>query len=596
MKIPFLISIPLAFLASVISVPAEVRLITGDASNAPHKSSSKVMDISSDGDLVLFESSVPVPPNGPSPGITQSGLYLRTLSKNTLELVSGTAPISPIAATMSDDGRYFTWSRSVQGSGQHVFWRDRLTDTTRQISLGATMDSYNPVISADGRYVAFLTGDRNLVPDAGKLPAVNRGMVLLYDSQASGKGLSIVSLKADGTGLTTGVGPANAGAAGEFDFSRDGRYVVYSTDSTGVLPDSPTSGFYSVYRRSLADGSVIMMSRNPTGAVPSGSFTSPRISRNGQRVAFAGSFVAFIDPSKKFMDSVPAHIGAEIYVKDASGTAWRVTTPETGGVGGPVMDGTMSGRIAIDGDGDVVAFPSTSKNLVIENTDAPLAENNTHDIFRSDLPPGGGACVVTLISKSPRLAGNVDFTGGPVLPGTGAYVAFNTYQVEEMLGLPDANFPLDHGIAVGTFPAMQIQDAYTLWAASLPAGKRGFKDEPAGDGIANLLKFLVGMEPMATNPSLLPISGLQTGTSLGLSGDFSLYLTFQVRVRRNLPQGITWKVVCHEDLAALSGSTSSGIQVGSPNPDAEFDVYQFRFPSSVSTSPRGFMRLEVTGS
>ncbi|WAC18841.1 hypothetical protein OVA24_16545 [Luteolibacter sp. SL250] len=588
------------FLVSLLTAVshAEVRLLTGGSDNVPHKINSDALEISADGDRVIFSSGVAS--SGPSPGLTEGGLYLRTLSADTLEFVSGPDSSGVMLASMSEDGRYLAWSRDVPGTGagngQHIFWRDRVTGTTRRISAGATENCHNPVMSADGRYVAFITHDRNLPVDGAKLPAVGRMAVYLYDSQATGSGLSVISLRADGSALTTGVG-ANSASQYEYDFSKDGRYVVFSTDSAGVHPDTPAGSFFTVYRRSLVDGSVVLLSRNASsGVVASGSFVTPRISADGGRVAFAGSFVAFLGPTK-LLDAVPAHLGAEVYVKDVAGPVWRATTPETGGAGGAAQDGLLGGRIAIDGDGDVVSYACSAKNLVLENTEAPATENSSFDVFRADLPAGGGAAVVSLISKSPTLAGNVDYTSGPLLPGSGAYVAFNTAQVNQMLGAGSATFGNNHGFGVGTLPEVvpPAGETYAQWSAGLPVGDRDYADEPAGDGIDNLLKYFVGMAPLVTDHTLLPVKGMLRGTDLGMPGDTAEYLTLDVRVRRELPAGFTWKVACAPDLAALPGSTTLAVQVGSPVPDGDHDVYRFRHSTPVSGAARGFMRLVVEG-
>ena len=131
---------------------AEVRLLTGGADNLPHGINSDALEISADGDRVVFSSGVAS--SGPSPGMTESGIYLRTLSTDTLEFVSGPDSSGAMLASMSEDGRYVAWSRNVPGTGPndgfHVFWRDRVTGTTRRITTGAIENCNNPVMSADG--------------------------------------------------------------------------------------------------------------------------------------------------------------------------------------------------------------------------------------------------------------------------------------------------------------------------------------------------------------------------------------------------------------------------------------------------------------
>jgi len=105
----------------------------------------------------------------------------------------------------------------------------------------------------------------------------------------------------------------------------------------------------------------------------------------------------------------------------------------------------------------------------------------------------------------------------------------------------------------------------------------------------------VGMAPLVTDHTLLPVKGLLRGTDLGMPGDTVEYLTLDVRVRRELPAGFTWKVACAADLTTLPGSTTLAVQVGAPTAEGDYDVYRFRYPTPVSGAARGFMRMVVVG-
>src|SRR5207302_7485721 len=47
--------------------------------------------------------------------------------------------------------------------------------------------------------------------------------------------------------------------------------------------------------------------------------------------------------------------------------------------------------------------------------------------------------------------------------------------------------------------------------------KTGPMDEPAGDGVSNLLKYALGMDPLSSDRSELPQVGLISESALGLS-------------------------------------------------------------------------------
>ena len=76
---------------------------------------------------------------------------------------------------ISADGRYVAFDSSSNlvpvgtNYSDDVFVRDRRSGTTRQLSRAsdgtpANSDSYDPAISADGRYVTFFSSASNLVP------------------------------------------------------------------------------------------------------------------------------------------------------------------------------------------------------------------------------------------------------------------------------------------------------------------------------------------------------------------------------------------------------------------------------------------------
>ena len=153
------------------------------------------------------------------------------------------------------------------------------------------------------------------------------------------------------------------------------------------------------------------------------------------------------------------------------------------------------------------------------------------------------------------------------------------------------------GVGVGSFPPPAGGLSYASWAAVLPAADQDFTDNPAMDGVDNLTKFMMGMDPTVPDRSQLPASGLSPGSALGLVGDTNDYLTLQVRIRRDLPPGFTWDVRAANTLTGLAAGAGNAIQVGTPTADGDFDLYLFRFPTPTSAVPgTGFMDVLLTGS
>lgn len=577
-------------------VLADVRLLTGDSNDQIHESSADVVDVSADGDFVAIITGPPV--TGSTPGIDKGGLYVRQLSAGTLEYVAGASGtyVGVGDAAVSDDGRYVAWrstTNTVSGSSnhaKHIYWMDRQDGTARLITAAAEASCNEPKISGDGRYVSFVSASRELVADAGKLPTTaGRSAVFLYDS-ADGS-LDIVSLAADGSALA-GIGGAASPPVGVYDFSADGRYVAFSTDSANAHPDrgTMTAGFLCVCRRDVASGEVVLLNRNAAGDVVNGSFNAPRLSADGGRSAFTGGFIGFFPPTTPLVAGVPPSTGADVYLKDvAGGEVWWVSQTTDG----TAHAGVFGTEFAVSGDGSVVSYASTSNKLTNEESDPAGGGGGSFDVFRADLA-AGGAVTTTLITKSPSGSGNVGYRSGPVLAGDGGYVAFNTDQVEEMTG-EDSTF--SQGIGVGTFPGATGGGVpYADWASVLDPAERGLGDNPAGDRVDNLTKYMMGMDPTVPDVSGLPVMGRQAGTALGLAGDARDYLTLTVRIRRVLPEGFSWSVRAADSVAGLAADGGSAVQVGAAVADGEFDVYLFRFPSAVGVAPgRGFMDVALVG-
>lgn len=557
----------------------EVRLLTGDSNNAVHQGSGDLKDLSADGNLVLFLTGPPV--SGSTPGIPTGGLYLRNISANTLEFVGDTtvANTGVAGAEMSDDGRYLTWAST---NTRQIYWRDRSAGLTRHVTVGANGVHGDPRMSADGRYVAFVSTSRNIIADTTKLPDTNRGAVYVYDSVANSV---VIATLAPGGGRLKGVATFT-----DFDISGDGRFVVYAMDDPNAHPDKAemTASFLGIFRRNISTGEVVMVNRNSSGAAANGNFNAPRLSADGSRVIFGASFVGFLD--QKTMIPSYSNLGNDVYVKDVTTQAVWLATKTPNGVGNTGFVGTEH---AISDNGAMVAFASSSDEL-IPGSDSGGGSTGLFDVFRADLG-ASGAVTLSQMTKSPTDSGNVDYRNGPFVPGTGNYVAFGTDQVEEMGFTDSSQFNGYQTVAVGTFPAVTISPlALSTWAMNLPAGMRAAGDNPSGDGVKNALKYYIGSDATRPDLSHLPSQGTATGSDLGLTGDSGKYLTLSVRIRREVPVGYTWSVVASETLTGLVSNPVAAVEVGVPVADGDFDIRLFRFPSAISASGAGFMRLNVS--
>ncbi|MDP4847374.1 MAG: hypothetical protein NWR51_08945 [Akkermansiaceae bacterium] len=558
------------------------------------------MDIAANGDLVLFKVGEGT---ASAPGLSFTGLYLRTISTGQLEFVGVPAVTNTgiSQAEISDDGRYLTWATTDK---HHIYWRDRQTNVTRWITQNhAGLNVYHafPKITADGRYVAFASNARTLISDATKMPASGFPGVYLYDSQ--NQSFRIISLTSAGQQIST-IGryadiqseflSGSVASYASFDITPDGKYVVYATDFVSAHPDRQNVmfvGYPAILRRNIADGSTILVNRNSAGTVSNGAFRFPRISADGSRVVFQGEFVGitFGSATTKMIASVPYNANRDLYVKDIDSGAVFFLTPSTNG---SPHSGTLGNDPGISDDGKVVAFTSNASNLVSGND-----PSGGGDVFRADLPTSG-AVPLTLITRSPSLLGNVAFTDGPLLSGDGKYIAFGTNQFARMgISGTSAN---PHGIGVGVLPEAGGGDngggdsvAFDVWAADLPEGMRGANDNPSGDGVKNLLKYFIGSDPKVPDLRFLPKMGTTTNI-FGIPSDTNQYLTLTVRIKRSLPREL-WQVQSADTLERFATVPAPTFQISGPIADGDYDIYTYAsFNAILPFRPTGFIRLKVS--
>ena len=194
-------------------------------------------------------------------------------------------------AAVSGGGRYVAfWSAAsnlVPGDtngASDLFVRDRKTGTTVRASLGpdgaqANGESYEALISRDGRFVVFTSRATNLVPNvSGPDSQIFRRDLL------EGK-TALVTVAADG-------GPAK-GEVYPMAVSGDGRYVVFTSNATNLVPGG--GEHFDIFLRDLQSGVTTVESRGsaasprtrtassapspPTAATSSSAATPPTSSR-----------------------------------------------------------------------------------------------------------------------------------------------------------------------------------------------------------------------------------------------------------------------------------------------------------------------------
>lgn len=279
---------------------------------------------------------------------------------------------------ISGDGRYVVFSSyssnlvlNDTNNRQDVFLHDRQQCITTLISRRpldrsvdtinpplANGDSFNPVISSNGRYIAFESTASNLV-----LNDTNGSSdIFLYDLQFN-QSLPVTQLRLISL---SSVGSQVAGNSSSPFISNDGQVIAFSSNAALVPTD--TNGVTDVYIRNIQTSTTTRISTSSTGTQSTAPSYVGNISGNGQYVVF--------NTTASNMVSGDINNVADLFVKNiVSGTTTRVSITNAGG---QVSIGTPINDVSISDNGQFIAFPSADPNLVAGDT------NGIEDIFVRD--------------------------------------------------------------------------------------------------------------------------------------------------------------------------------------------------------------------
>jgi uncharacterized repeat protein (TIGR01451 family) len=330
---------------------------------------SQLPSISADGRFVAFES---VASNLVGGDTNNAGdVFVRDLQTGLTTRVSvasdGTqANAGSSRAYISGDGRYVAFTSQATNldglpilGSVDVFVHDRQTGQTTRVSVSSSgLDSnnsaYSTAITADGRYVVFVSTASNLVSGDSN----NDADVFVHDRQtATTTRVSVATGGIQGNG-----GSGNLAA----DISDDGRYVAFPSTASNLV-SGDTNNMEDVFVHDRQTGETTRVSVTSSGNQGSTTSFYPVMSANGRFVAFS-SFSSLVsdDTNSNF----------DIYVRDRwSSTTLRVSTAANGTQG----NGSSS-HPTISDDGRLVTLWSQASNLVTDDT------NGHFDVFVTHLP------------------------------------------------------------------------------------------------------------------------------------------------------------------------------------------------------------------
>lgn len=258
----------------------QARVVSSRTSIANATDWSESPQISGDGRLVVFASWAN---NLGADANNTEDIFLKDLVTGRIDLVNRRGGVYGNFASegprISADGRFIAYHSHATALATNdnngeadIFLYEVETRTTRLLSLTpegtpANGDSSNPVLSADGRFVLFLSHADNLTA----IPDTNRSQdVFLWDAATGSVEL-----------LSVGAAGAASGESTPLGLSDDGRYVILNTDAPD-LPGGLTDGGFHTYLLDRTTGRFRSLHDWMPAASPPWEPGSAAISGNGE--------------------------------------------------------------------------------------------------------------------------------------------------------------------------------------------------------------------------------------------------------------------------------------------------------------------------
>lgn len=332
-------------------------------------------------------------------GIVYSADY-RTIRRVSVNSAGKQANDWSVYPVISADGRYIAFeSRATKlvpndtNNTDDIFVYNIKKRQTIRVSVSsngvqANGESSKPSISADGRYVAFASKASNLVP--GDTNDVSD--IFVHD---------LTTGKTTRVNLTSRDKQIN-GSSGTAIISANGRFVAFTSSDNKIVPhDLNLSG--DAFIRDLKLGTTTRVSLNSNGIEGNGPSTASALSETGRFVTIRS------DASNLVPDD--ENEASDIFVHDRkTGITTRVSVSSTG----EEAEGSSVGS-SMSANGRFVAFHSTASNLT-ENATTTL------NVFVHDRNTGE----TTLVSLSTSGEVGTNVSVSPSISANGRFVAFSS--------------------------------------------------------------------------------------------------------------------------------------------------------------------------
>ena len=385
--------------ALVITAPPSqpLQLASKNSSGVQGNQASTVTPsaVSADGRYVVFNSLATNLASNSYPGV-----FFRDMQAGTTTLVSVSESGVPAdnysrGGAISANGRYVVFSSDadnlasgiIPGYGS-IYIRDLQQGTTEREDVAANGTPENgsasqPIISADGRFVVFVSNATNLVSGvSGKL------QIYLRDRKTSQ--IRLVSVGMDGS-------PANDISTGP-TLSADGRYVAYYSYATNLVPKTQVAipRFMSMIRKphkrcSLAPPPMELRRVN-------GSYRIPPLLQS----ALTGDCFVRSNATNLIPGAIDYNGDGRVFLKNL--TSQAISFVDTDAIGMPLAQG--GGGPQISADGRFIAY------ILYDQ------------VFLRDMD--SNQSVVISLSSNGAPGNNPSYSDAPIINPSGTVIAFDS--------------------------------------------------------------------------------------------------------------------------------------------------------------------------
>jgi len=342
------------------------RLVSVASDGTQANGSSFTPSISADGNVIAFRSDATNLVSNDTEG--HIDVFVHTMSTGRTVRVSQQpsgvgANRDSIEPSISADGKVVAFSSLAHNLvPQHVDATGLCCDifvsrlATGHITLGDPMltgggasDSFLPVLSANGRYLAFGSWGCGIAKDIECLDESN-----VYELDLKTDTMSLVSRAYSGkVGFGCGANPA---------ISADGSKVAFISDGANLVRHD-TNGTYDVFLRDMTTGVTERVSVTSKGAQTNGGLGRVTISGDGRYVVFQSDAWNIVPDDENGVTDIFVH-------DERTGKTFRASVSSAG-----AEANGYSGNATITTDGHLVVFESDASNL------AGRDRNLTTDIY-----------------------------------------------------------------------------------------------------------------------------------------------------------------------------------------------------------------------